>query len=143
MGEITTFRDLHAWQVGMDTMTLTYEITADFPGGERYGIVSQMRRASLSIPSNVAEGHGVGKPRWSLRYVSTAIGSSLELETQLEGAVRLGFVSRDRTKDLAESIDRVQKLLYGMRREKLRRIKAAATGAGVVLLVVFNALRMI
>ena len=122
MGEISSYKDLHAWQVGMDAITLTYELTADFPDGERYGLVSQMRRASVSIPSNVAEGHGVGMPRWSLRYISTAIGSSLELETQLEAAVRLGFVSRDRTKALRDSLDRVQKLLYGMRREKLRRI---------------------
>jgi four helix bundle protein len=84
MGDITTFRDLHAWQVGMDAVTLTYEVTADFPLEERYGLLSQMRRAALSIPSNVAEGQGVVKPRWSLRYVVNAIGSSLELETQLE-----------------------------------------------------------
>ena len=74
MGEIHTFKDLHAWQIGMETLTLTYELTADFPLEERYGLVSQMRRASVSIPSNVAEGHGVGMPRWSLRYVSTATG---------------------------------------------------------------------
>jgi four helix bundle protein len=138
MGAIATYRDLHAWQVGMNTMTLTYEMTADFPDGERYGIVSQMRRASLSIPSNVAEGHGVGTPRWSLRYVSTAIGSSLELETQLEAAVRLRFVSRDRSKALADSLDRVQKLLYGMRREKLRRIGVSVAGASVLLLTLLN-----
>ena len=113
-------------------------LTADFPLEERYGLISQMRRASISIPSNVAEGHGVGKPRWSLRYVSTAIGSSLELETQLEAAVRLQFVSRERPKALADSIDRVQKLLYGMRREKLRRIGAVA-GASVVLLAFVRA----
>jgi four helix bundle protein len=136
MGEITTFRDLHAWQVGMDTVTLTYELTADFPLEERYGLVSQMRRAAVSIPSNVAEGQGVVKPRWSLRHVVTASGSSLELETQLEAAVRLHFVPRDRTKALADTLDRVQKLLYGMRREKLRRIGVSVAGAGVLWLAV-------
>jgi four helix bundle protein len=67
--------------------------------------------------------------------VRTAIGSSLELETQLEAAVRLKFVSRERARKLAETIDRVQKLLYGMRRDKLRRI-GAVTGATVVILSV-------
>ena len=138
MGEIKTYKDLHAWQVGMETMTLTYALTADFPLEERYGLTAQMRRASLSIPSNVAEGDAVVMPRWTLRYVVTAIGSSLELETQLEAAVRLKYVSREHAKPLADSIDRVQKLLYGMRREKLRRLgmKGAATGA--FLLAVFR-----
>jgi four helix bundle protein len=138
MGEIKTYRDLHAWQVGMDTMALTYELTADFPLEERYGLVAQMRRASLSIPSNVAEGQGVDRPRWSLRYIRTAIGSSLELETQLEAAVRLTYVSRERAKALADSIDRVQKLLYGMRRERLGRIGASMAGASIVLLGFFS-----
>ena len=139
MGEIKTYRDLHAWQVGMDTMTLTYELTADFPVAERYGLVSQMRRASLSIPSNVAEGDGVGMPKWSLRYVRTAIASSLELETQLEASVRLKYLSRERAKPLAESLDRVQKLLYGMRRDRLRRLGMQVAGAGVILLAFYQA----
>jgi four helix bundle protein len=134
MGEINTYKDLHAWQVGMDTIELTYELTADFPDEERYGLVAQMRRASVSIPSNVAEGHGMGTPRWSLRYIRTAIGSSLELETQLEAAVRLRMVSRERSQSLAAALDRVQKLLYGMRRKRLGEIGTAAAGAGIVLL---------
>jgi len=117
----------------MDTVALTYELTADFPIEERYGLTSRMRRASLSIPSNVAEGQGVGQPRWSLRHVRTAIGSSLELEAQLEAAIRLSFVSRERARKRADTIDRAQKLLYRMRRDKLRRIGALA-GASVLLL---------
>ena len=54
MGEIRTFRDLEAWQVGMRVVEHTYVLTADFPDGERYGLVAQMRRASISIPSNVS-----------------------------------------------------------------------------------------
>jgi four helix bundle protein len=140
MGEINTYRDLHAWQAGMDTIALTYELTSDFPVEERYGLVSQMRRASVSIPSNVAEGYGVAMPRWSLRHIGTAIGSSLELETQVEAAVRLGFVPRERTASLADCLDRVQKLLYGMRRERLRRIGGKVAGASVLLLAVAHVL---
>jgi four helix bundle protein len=118
MSVIKTFRDLHAWQVGMDTMVLTYEVTAEFPRDERFGLVSQMRRSSVSIPSNVAEGHAVRAPKWTLRHIMTAIGSASELETQLEAAIRLKFISPERARRLAESIDRLQKLLYGLRRER-------------------------
>jgi four helix bundle protein len=138
MAGIKSYRDLHAWQVGMDTMALTYELTADFPLEERYGLTSQMRRASLSIPSNVAEGDGVGLPRWSLRHIITAIGSSLELETQLEASVRLKYASRERTKALADSIDRVQKLLYGMRRDRVRRLGIKIAGATILILAMLR-----
>jgi four helix bundle protein len=135
MSEIKTFRDLHAWQVGMDTMVLTYEITGEFPRDERFGLVSQMRRASVSIPSNVAEGHAVRAPKWTLRHIVIAIGSATELETQLEAAIRLKFISPDRAKKLAESIDRLEKLLYGMRRERESRIAGAAGGASAVVVM--------
>ena len=135
MAEIRTFRDLVAWQVGMDVVTQTYELTANFPKDERFGLTSQMRRASLSIPSNVAEGQAVKPPRWCLRHVNTAIGSSAELETQLEAAIRLHFVTSDHAKKLAATLDRGQKLLYGMRREKMNRLRAsAATTATLILL---------
>jgi four helix bundle protein len=137
MGEIKTFRDLHAWQVGMETVVLTYEVTAHFPPDERFGLTSQMRRASVSIPSNVAEGQAVRAARWSLRHVVIAIGSATELETQLEAAIRLQFVSRDRGRALASSIDRLQKLLYGMRREKERRLGLSVAGVGTIALFVF------
>jgi four helix bundle protein len=136
MGDIKTFRDLHAWQVGMDTVVLTYKLTADFPSEERFGLVSQMRRAAVSVPSNVAEGQAVKTPRWSLRYVVTAIGSATELETQLEAAIRLHFVSRERAQSLGDSIDRLQKLLYGIRRERQRRLGlSVATVSAVALLL--------
>ena len=132
MSEIKSFRDLIAWQVGMDTVVLTYELTQEFPVEERYGLISQMRRCATSIPSNVAEGQGVRAPKWTLRHVIIAIGSSCELDTQLEVAIRLRLVTRERSKALAQSIDRVQKLLYGMRREKERRIGAVVASAGML-----------
>ena len=137
MAEIKTFRDLHAWQVGMDTVVLAYEVTGDFPADERFGLVSQMRRAAVSVPSNVAEGQAVKTSRWSLRYVVTAIGSATELETQLEAAIRLRFVSRERAQPLADSIDRLQKLLYGIRRERQRRLGVSVATAGAVALLFF------
>ena len=106
----------------MNVVELTYQVTADFPDGERYGLVSQIRRAAVSIPSNIAEGQGVRAPKWSLRHIVTAIGSSWELDTQVEMALRLHFLSTAAARNLVMSLDRVQKLLYGLRREKERRL---------------------
>ena len=137
MGEIKTFRDLHAWQVGMDTVVLTYELTSGLPSDERFGLVSQMRRAALSVPSNVAEGQAVKTSRWSLGYVVTAIGSATELETQLEAAIRLRFISHERAQPLADAIDRLQKLLYGHRRERHRRLGISVATVSTAALLVF------
>src|SRR5882672_8326858 len=92
MGDVRNFRDLDAWQVGMRAVELTHRSTADFPDAERFGLVSPMRRAAISVPSNIAEGQAVRSTRWSLRFFVTAIGSLSELETQLEVALRLRFV---------------------------------------------------
>ena len=135
MGEVKSFRDLIAWQVGMRTVELTYLLTSRLPDHERYGLTSQMRRAAVSIPSNLAEGQGVRARRWTLRHISTAIGSSCELDTQLEAAIRLRFVTTEQAKPLAESIDRVQKLLYGLRRKKEASVAQAAATAGLVFLL--------
>jgi len=132
MSEIRSFRDLVAWQVGTDAVELTYRLTADFPDSERFGLVSQMRRAAVSIPSNIAEAHGVKKTGWSLRHILTAIGSSCELDTQLEIALRLKFIAPIAARELQAALDRAQKLLYGMRREKERRLAGAAGVAGAV-----------
>ena len=129
MSEIRSFRDLVAWQVAIDVVEATYRLTADFPDGERFGLVSQMRRAAVSMPSNIAEAHGVKKTGWSLRHVVTAIGSSCELDTQLEIALRLKFIAPTAARELQAVLDRAQKLLYGMRREKERRLAAGAAGA--------------
>ena len=134
MGEIRTFRDLVAWQVGMDVVMLTYELTARFPKEKRFGLTSQMRRASLSIPSNVAERQALKATRWSLRHVNTAIGSSAELKTQLEASLRLRFTSAESSRVLVDKIDRVQKLLYGLRRERLQRLGMSAATTGVLIL---------
>jgi four helix bundle protein len=128
MSAITNFRDLDAWQVGMEVVELTYRLTADFPDAERYGLVSQMRRASVSVPSNVAEGQAVGVTRWGLRHVVIAIGSSRELETQLEIALRLRFIAPSAARDLRTGLDRLQKLLYGLRREHRRRLGLSIFG---------------
>ena len=131
MSEIRSFRDLVAWQVATDVVEATYRLTADFPNGERFGL-SLRCAAAVSMPSNIAEAHGVRKTRWSLRHIVTAIGSSCELDTQLEIALRLKFIAPNAARELQALLDRSQKLLYGMRREKERRLTKAAGAAGAV-----------
>jgi len=134
MTEIKSYKDLDAWRVGMDLVEATYRLTAGFPGDERFGLVSQMRRAAISITSNIAEGQAVRTPRWALRHIVIAIGSSAELDSQLEAAVRLRFVNEPAASPLRQLIDREQKLLYGMKRERQRRI--ATTTVSIVFLLV-------
>jgi four helix bundle protein len=122
----------------MDVVELTYRATADFPDAERYGLTSQMRRAAVSVPSNVAEGQAVHATKWSLRHIFTAIGSSCELDTQLELALRLKFITPSVAKDLQSGIDRMQKLLYGIRRERERRLGLAASATALLLVVLFR-----
>jgi four helix bundle protein len=138
MGAISTFRDLDAWKIAMDVVELTYRLTLHFPDTERYGLVSQMRRASVSMPSNVAEGQAVGVTRWGLRYIVTAIASSRELETQLEIALRLGFTGYDDSQNLRSSLDRLQKLLYGLRRQHRLRIGTSISGCVLIAGLLFR-----
>jgi four helix bundle protein len=132
------FRELVAWQVGMDVVESTYRLTAEFPNEERYGLVSQMRRAAVSVPSNVAESQPVKTAKWTLRFINTAIGSSCELDTQLEVAVRLRLCTAVQASSLQDQIDRLQKLLYGMRRKKMQMLAGAGATASTLLVVLFR-----
>src|SRR6185436_19784242 len=101
---------------------------------ERYGLTAQMRRASVSVPSNIAEGQGRRLVKSSLYFINVAIGSSAELDTQLELARRLRFVTIAAAMELQESLDRVRQLLHGMRRERQARVAKAAGVAGAAVL---------
>jgi four helix bundle protein len=93
------YRNLKAWAVGMELAEAIYRTTEGFPAAERFGLVGQMRRASVSVPSNIAEGWGRRSRAEYVHHLSMARGSLLELETQLELARRLGLVDdADRTR---------------------------------------------
>jgi four helix bundle protein len=135
MGKVLSYRDLDAWKIGMIVVEQTYALSRLLPADERYGLCAQMRRSSVSIPSNVAEGQSRGTARNCLNFIRMALGSSAELDTQLEVARRLRFVSHDTTRDLQSSIDRVRQLLYGIRREQRRRL--LLPGASLTLFLFF------
>ena len=133
MSEIRDHRDLEAWRVAMDAVEATYRLSADFPKTETYGLISQMRRAAVSVPSNVAEGQVRGG-RAAINYLNTALGSIAEVDTQLEVAVRLGYVSSDRVTHLQKLIVSARRLVHGLRRAR-RRTLAVSVGVPVGLLM--------
>ena len=85
-------RELIVWQKAMDLVVDIYRITRTFPKSEVYGLAGQMQRASVSVPSNIAEGHALKQTQAYLRHLAIASGSLAELETQLEIADRLGYL---------------------------------------------------
>jgi len=109
------YRDLMVWQKSMDLVLAIYRITGGFPKNELYGLVSQMQRAAVSIPSNIAEGHGLKQTQAYLRHLAIAGGSLAELETQLEIATRLGYLA-ERDKELNQQANEVGRMLAGLRR---------------------------
>ena len=112
---IKSYRDLEAWQVAMTFVEHVYELTRLFPREELYGLTSQLRRAAIGIPSNVAEGHRQGSGAYR-HYVVIALGCQAECETQLELAARLKFASADRVEPVLELAGRVGRILHGLLR---------------------------
>ena len=85
------YQNLEVWQLAMELVEVIYKMTSQFPADEKFGLTSQMRRASVSIPSNIAEGHGRNSDKEFFRFLNIARGSLYELETQLEIARRINI----------------------------------------------------
>jgi four helix bundle protein len=115
-----TYRDLLVWQKGIDLCELIYRASTDFPRHELYGLTSQIRRAAVSVPSNIAEGAGRITKGEFIQSIGHARGSLLEIETQLIVARRLGYLESNRTEALLETANEVGKLANGLFRS-LRR----------------------
>ena len=141
MAELRTYRDLDAWQAAMDLSESVYKLTATLPDTERYGLISQLRRSAVSVPSNIAEGQARGTVAFGLYYLRIAIGSAAEVETQLELARRLRFVTAEQAREVNAQLERVRQMLYGMRREHQRRLGSASRTLGTALLLVVVAAR--
>ena len=93
--KLRNYSELFAWQKAMDLVEATYEATTQFPKEETYGLKSQLRRASVSIPSNIAEGQGRSSTKEFLHHLSIAYGSLREIETQILIAGRLQYLPGD------------------------------------------------
>ena len=118
---IRSYRDLDVWNNGLELITMTYRLTSSFPREELFGLTSQMRRASVSIVANVAEGWGTGYRNEYRRFVSTARGSQCELDALLTISKRLGFARGQDIQRMEMEIDRLGRMLWSLRQRLATR----------------------
>ena len=109
-------RNLLAWQRSMDLAVSVYQSTRSFPREEIYGLTSQLRRAAVSVPSNIAEGAADRTRQQFYNFLSNAIGSLNEIDTQLELTLRLGYLTAHEYGPLYKSLDECLALTYGLRK---------------------------
>lgn len=109
-----TFKDLLAWQKSLTLAKKVYQVTGNFPTEERFGLVNQMRRCAVSIPSNIAEGYGRGSDKELLRFLYVALGSSNELETQLILSLELSFMEEEDSRMLQGLNTEVNKMILSL-----------------------------
>ncbi len=111
---VNSYRDLIVWQRAMDLVVTAYRLTKRFPVEERYALVQQVRRSAVSVPSNIAEGHGRNHLGDYLRHLSIARGSLMELETQLLIAGRMAYIGRVDGDGILEKSAEVGRMLSGL-----------------------------
>jgi four helix bundle protein len=112
--KITNYRDLEVWKLGKKIVLGIYRATALFPKSEVYGLTAQMRRASVSIPSNVAEGFNRFHNKEYRQFLYVALGSCAELETQVEIACDLGYLGQVEYGPLVEQLDHETRMLRNL-----------------------------
>jgi len=121
--KLKSFRDLRVWQLALELVVIIYRLTKNFPKHEMYGLTSQIQRAAVSVPSNIAEGHTREHTKEFLHHLSIAQASLAKLETQLEIAVRLKYLPTIEFGPILERVVSLGKQLYALRNALLRRLK--------------------
>jgi four helix bundle protein len=119
---VKSYRDLVAWCTAVDVVELVYRLTQSFPRREVYGLSDQMRRAAVSIPSNLAEGHARDSTKEYLHFVSIAMGSMAEWATQLVIAGRLGYATGGDDDVLSNRLAECGRLVRGLHKALKRRV---------------------
>ena len=114
MGTIRSYQDLDAWKKSMDLAEDCYRFTEGFPRTDTFGLAAQIRKSAVSIPSNIAEGHNRRSRAAYSNFVTIAMGSQAELETQLELARRLGLGNPNEATRLLEETSDVGRILHGL-----------------------------
>jgi four helix bundle protein len=117
-----SYRDLVAWQKAMALVTQVYQATRKFPRDEMYGLANQLRRAAVSVPSNIAEGQARFSSREFRHFLSHARGSLVEVETQLCIAQSLGYLTPEQSKQILSAVSELGRILNGL----IASIKSAA-----------------
>jgi len=106
-----SYRDLIVWQKSMEMVTLTYKALKQFPNDEKFGLISQIKRSSISIPSNIAEGYGRNYTKDYIRFLNIARGSLYEMQTQLQVALNLNFMEEKDLEIIKSLSTEVEKML--------------------------------
>src|SRR4051794_29801089 len=112
-----SYKDLIVWQKSIALAKLVYQLTSKFPNEEKFGLVAQMRRAAVSIPSNIAEGQARHTTGEFIQFISHAEGSTAELETQFILSAELGFVVKEQATHQFALLDDIRRMLNGLRRK--------------------------
>jgi len=112
---VHNFKVLKVWQKAVDFAVKVYAVTKGFPSEEKFGLVSQMRRAGVSIPSNIAEGRGKNSTKQFSPSLEVSLGESFELETQLIIAHRTGLIKAEQVKELEENLLELQRMINGLK----------------------------
>ena len=130
--EIQSYRDLDAWRVSMDLSVLVYRAVKGLPDTERFELSAQMRRAGVSVPSNVAEGQACGEDGRYIHHLRIALGSLGELSTQTEIARRLAMLPTAVLADLEQTIARTGQVVHGLLRSRRRKRRLQVTGTALI-----------
>ena len=117
------YRDLGVWQKGMDLVVRCYEIAAMLPDKERYGLCSQLQRAAVSVPANIAEGHGRSHTKEFLNHLSIAYGSLMEVETHLQIAERLKYINSTDINEALTQTAEIGRMLNGLTQSLNRKLQ--------------------
>ncbi|QDH78455.1 four helix bundle protein [Echinicola soli] len=109
------FKELKVWQKSVDYAIKIYQMTQGFPQEEKFGLTSQMRRAGVSIPSNIAEGCTKTSYKSFANSLEISLGESFELETQLEISKRIGLVTEDMNEEIQSDLSEIQRMIIGLK----------------------------
>jgi four helix bundle protein len=120
--EIKSYQDLEVWQKAMDLVVNCYQTTKKFPRSEVYGLASQLQRAAVSIPANIAEGRERKYSKEFAQHLSIAYSSLAELETHIKIAQRLNYINSDKTKQLLEKTAEIGRMINGLRNSIVKRV---------------------
>jgi four helix bundle protein len=110
------FKELEVWQKAIEVVVDVYKLTAKFPQTERFGLISQIQRAAVSIPSNIAEGAGRNNKGEFYQFLGIANGSSFELETQLMISSKLGYSDNDEIQNMCIKLSEIQNMIFGLQK---------------------------
>ena len=113
-GQIESYRDLKVWRRGIDITEQVYQASKEFPDEEKYGLTSQVRRAAVSVPSNIAEGWGRGSRKQYVRFLRIARCSVHEIETQIIIACRLGYIDKRNRNEILSETEAESKMLLSL-----------------------------